>query len=86
MEEKSFITLAPGCHICCFSSSVSLEPKNFLLPVHECRKTFYGRNLQRIRRNSVKIIEKYATSGVITTVKSLKYYPLDMNVVNIYPP
>jgi hypothetical protein len=33
----------------------------------QCYKTFYG----RYWRNSVQIIKKYATSGVITAVKSL---------------
>jgi hypothetical protein len=32
-------------------------------------RIFYGRNCHR--RNSVKIIEKYAASGVITAIKSL---------------
>jgi hypothetical protein len=46
----------------------------------QCHKTFYGRNCIGIGVTR----SKYAASGVITAVKSLKYWPQGLMAQKIY--
>jgi hypothetical protein len=59
----------------------SLQPQSTICKQScgQCYKTFYSciYYLRRYRRNSVKILEKYAAGSVITAVKSLQFWQLE---------